>query len=90
MQVRFFSGSQGYRGLRRRAYAMLPRMLVEIAGSSAMPQRPTTTDRRPTTNDSPLAHRCWLRRLRAVPRHGARKAFLELHHRLVTHQLSGQ
>ena len=41
-----FAGSQGYRGLRRRGYAMLPRMLVEMA-TGAGPQ-PPTTDHRPT------------------------------------------
>ena len=34
-----FAGSQGYRGLSRRAYTMLPRILVEIVGSSVRPQR---------------------------------------------------
>jgi geranylgeranyl reductase family protein len=43
-----FAGSQGYSGLRRRAYCTLPLMLVEIAGSSLRPQRPTIADRRPT------------------------------------------
>jgi len=41
-----FAGSQGYRGLCRRGYAMLPRMLVEMA-TGAGPQ-PPTTDHRPT------------------------------------------
>lgn len=44
-----FAGSQGYRGLRRRAYRMLPLMLVEMAGRSFRPQPPRTTDPRPTT-----------------------------------------
>ncbi len=32
-----FAGSQGYRGLRRRGYCLLPRMLVEMASSSVTP-----------------------------------------------------
>ena len=42
-----FAGSQGYRGLRRRGYRMLPRMLVEMARNS--PKQPLpTADQRPT------------------------------------------
>jgi len=44
-----FAGSQGYVGLRRRAYRMFPLMLAEIAGSLVKPEWPTTSDRRSTT-----------------------------------------
>jgi len=44
-----FAGSQGYIGLRRRAYGLFPQMLVEIAGSLVKPELPATTDRRPST-----------------------------------------
>ncbi len=37
-----FAGSQSYRGLRRRGYCLLPRMLVEMASSSVTPHRSTT------------------------------------------------
>lgn len=45
-----FAGSQGYRGLRRRAYLLLPMVLMEIIGSSPKPLQPTTNDRRPFPN----------------------------------------
>ena len=44
-----FAGSQGYRGLRRRTYGMLPRMLVGMARNSVRPQCLTATERQPTT-----------------------------------------
>jgi len=44
-----FAGSQGYCGLRRRAYGLLPGMLLEMAGSSLRPHRTAVSDHRPTT-----------------------------------------
>ena len=43
-----FAGSQGYSGLRRRAYLLLPMMLTELVRMPIQPHRPTTNDRRPT------------------------------------------
>lgn len=43
-----FAGSQGYSGLRR-AYGMLPRILLEIASSAVRPRQPTTNNQRPVT-----------------------------------------
>ena len=44
-----FAGSQGYCGLRSRAYRLLPWMLVETAGSLLRRQRPTANDQQLTT-----------------------------------------